>query len=844
MSQNLKIWKVSLLLLLGLLVSLYLVASTVADVYFILTEPAGGFSYDFKPELRGVAVIEVLRNSPAELGGLKAGDVILEINGAPVGNPNDFQQAYRGVELGDEVQLKIIRDNQELEISYVTERRLYVYTKSIILHLLPGAIFCYAISLIGIFVFLKKIQDRSALIFYLMLLFWALAMRGTWDLGPTLENILPRWFEWLLLPAWPLAIGLLLHFYLIFPVEKKALQKHAKPLLLLIYLPLILIVPHIYADIHQLSWRGKVLDYGWGIWLTLNFTIALFVLDHSIKHAPNPYVKRQAQIMAWGTTLSLAVPMCFLFLPDLLFDWIPPYGEFTALLLILWPATLAYAIVKHRFMDIDVIVKRGVAYALTSGIVVAAYFLLIVGVGKLVLYLTGSTSQLVTIIATLLIAALFNPVKNRIQRFVDRRFYPQRFTYREAMHAFGHELVNVVDLQKLLELLKSFFFETMQIRPVALLLYHEVERKFSVRTIAGAEMNNPPVFTHQDKVIKRLQESQHLVDLSLLKDQSGLLSEDEIARWEGLGTELALPLLSKGELTGIVTLGVKEGDEPYYKEDLDMLTALGDQINVAFKTTLLTEELREQDRLRKELEVARRIQLSSLPQSDPQIPGLEISGISIPALEVGGDYYDYIDFADGRFGVVVGDVSGKGTSAALYMSTLKGILKAASKYHRSLKDLLVEVNAIAFQSMELQSYITLMCGAFDIKGHKLSLVRAGHLPLLHYSAQDRICRQLVPKGIGVGLENGQIFKSELEEVEVAFGLGDVFLFYTDGITEARDSLGNEFETDLLAKTIQENGWEKATALREKIIAQVQKFTAEASLKDDMTLVVVKVGTSV
>jgi sigma-B regulation protein RsbU (phosphoserine phosphatase) len=275
-----------------------------------------------------------------------------------------------------------------------------------------------------------------------------------------------------------------------------------------------------------------------------------------------------------------------------------------------------------------------------------------------------------------------------------------------------------------------------------------------------------------------------------------------------------------------------------------MLTALGDQINVAFKTTLLTEELREQDRLRKELEVARRIQLSSLPQSDPQIPGLEISGISIPALEVGGDYYDYIDFADGRFGVVVGDVSGKGTSAALYMSTLKGILKAASKYHRSLKDLLVEVNAIAFQSMELQSYITLMCGAFDIKGHKLSLVRAGHLPLLHYSAQDRICRQLVPKGIGVGLENGQIFKSELEEVEVAFGLGDVFLFYTDGITEARDSLGNEFETDLLAKTIQENGWEKATALREKIIAQVQKFTAEASLKDDMTLVVVKVGTSV
>jgi sigma-B regulation protein RsbU (phosphoserine phosphatase) len=841
MSQNLKIWKISLLLLLGLLVSLYLIAGTVADVYWIVTNPVAGAEYEFDKNMGRMVVRSVVPKGPADQGGLRPGDVILIFDRKPIISQFDLDQAYREIKVGQEVEITVKRGNNELELSFVAERSLNVYGEMIFLHLLPGAFFCYTLSLIGVFVFLKKIQERSAQIFYLMLLFWALAIRDALKLGPVLDNLLPHWFAWLDLPAWPLAIGTLLHFFLLFPVEKRALQKRATLLLILIYSPLILIVPFIYADVQQLPWREHLLSRGWGIWLTLNFIAAMIVLDHSIRKAPNPHIKKQAQIMAWGTTLSLAVPLCFYWLPKLLFDQELPWGEFAAYLLTLWPITLAYVIVKHRFMDIDVMVKRGVAYALTSGIVVAAYFLLVVGVGKLVLYFTGYTSQLVTIIATVLIAALFNPVKNKIQNFVNHRFYPNRFLYREAIQAFGRELVNVVDLQKLMELLKAFFLETMQIRPVALLLHQKEEEIFAVHTIAGAEINNPPQFRRLDKVIQRLRDRQRLVDLSPLKEQPEPLPEDEIKRWQALEAELVLPLLSQGELAGIITLGMKEGDEPYYKEDLEMLAALSNQINVAFKNTLLTEELREQDRLRRELEVARRIQLRSLPQADPAYPGLQISGVSIPALEVGGDYYDYIILADGRLGVVVGDVSGKGTSAAFYMSTLKGILKTAAKYHRSLRDLVVEVNAIAYQSMELQSYITLMCGAYDVRDRKLSLVRAGHLPLLHYSARERACRQLVPKGIGVGLEIGPIFGTELEEIEVPLIPGDVFLFYTDGITEARDALGHEFETERLIQTVQENGWEDAPALREKIISQVQAFARETSQKDDMTVVVVKVG---
>lgn len=836
MSQPLKIWKISLLLLLGLLVFLFLAASTVADIYWTFANPAIGITYEFDPALGRIEVVRVEPDSPAETAGLRASDAILTYNHLPVTSEKGFERALQSVVVGQTVELLIFRGANEVKISFVAENPLKVYTERILLGLLPGAVFCYALSLIAIFVFLKKIQDRMANIFYLMLLFWALAMRDALGLGSNVDTILPDWVEWLRWPSWPLAVGAFLHFCLIFPVENKTFQKRHALFLILIYLPLILLVPKIYAEATHASWGDKLLDYGWGVWLTLNFVIAMIVLDHSIRRAPNPYIKKQAQIMASGTALSLSIPLCYAFLPDLLFDAKLPYAEFTALLLILWPVTLAYVIVKHRFMDIDVIVKKGVAYALMSGFVVKAYFLLVLGVGQLVLFLTDSQSQLVTIVATLLIAALFNPVKNRVQNFVDRRFYPNRFVYREAVQSFRHQLVNVVDLEKLIELLKSFLVGTMRIQPVVWYMRQSATAKLTANAASGLDAAALPDFAVEDKAIRRLQESRQLVDFSLLKEH---LADDEKNRWERLQAELALPLLSKGNLVGMLTLGTKAGDEPYYKEDLELLATLGDQINISLENALLTEKLREQDRFKKELEVARRIQLSSLPQADPQIPGLDISGISIPALEVGGDYYDYLDFADGRFGVVVGDVSGKGTSAALYMSQLKGMLQVGAKHHRSVKELVVEVNAITYQSITAQSFITLMCAAFDVKSQRLSLVRAGHLPLLHYSATKKTCQQLIPKGIGVGLENGSLFKAELEEIELPFAAGDVFLFYTDGITEARNLAGREFETEVLASIIQENGWESAVALREKIVAQVHQFAAAASPQDDMTLVVVK-----
>ena len=837
--NHFKLWKITLLLLLGLLVFLYIFLNTAAELYVAFAKPVSGLHFHFNKAQESVIIYDVKPGGQAAVAGLQKDDEILTLNNTSIAGSGDFIKALWGVKIGELVEIKVLRENAEVKIAFISERQ--VNAELIFLSLLPGMLFGYALCLIGTFVLLKRIQDKEARIFYLMLIFWALAMHNTFPSGYFLHNVLPFWFrDIIMLPSWPLAIGLFLHFLLIFPVQNKTFEKYPKFSLLFIYAPLVLIVPHTYGLINELQWTQKLLQYGWGIWLFAHFTIALCILGRFVKRAPNPHIKKQSEIMLTGTFLSLGIPMLLFFLPTLLFGKSFPYAEFSGILIILWPVTLAYTIVKHRFMNIDFIIKRGVRYALISGFVIAAYFLLIVGIGQLVLDLSKTKSQIVTILATLFIAALFNPVKNRIQNFVERKFYPTRFTYIESVRAFGHELVNILDLDKVLERLTSFLAETIKISPVVIYWYHPDDGEFKVRKSNVNGVTELPVFTDGDKVVKKLKKDQQLVDLSPLKAEPDLLSDEETERWKQLQGEMVLPLMSKGDVVGLLSIGPKKNEEPYYKEDIELLESLNDRINISLDNALLTEELREQDRMKKELEVARRIQLSSLPQKDPNVPGLDISGISIPALEVGGDYYDYIEFKDGRFGVVVGDVSGKGTSAALYMSQLKGILNTASQYHQSLKRLMEEVNAIIFRSIEHQSFITLIFGAFDLKNRKFNLVRAGHLPVLYYNGQTQSCRQLTPGGIGVGLENGKIFKSEIKEVALTFKSGDIFLFYTDGVTEAHNPLGDEFETKLLEDLLCEHGSESALSLREKIVHKVSDFSEGIPQSDDLTLVVIKI----
>ncbi len=245
-----------------------------------------------------------------------------------------------------------------------------------------------------------------------------------------------------------------------------------------------------------------------------------------------------------------------------------------------------------------------------------------------------------------------------------------------------------------------------------------------------------------------------------------------------------------------------------------------------------------QERLQKELAVAGIIQKHSLPRHNPAVPGLEVAGICISATEVGGDYYDYLEVGKGRLGVMVGDVSGKGTSAALYMSKLQGIIRALQSLHHSPSQLLAAANNLIYGTIEKNSFITLTYAIFDLNQRHVLLCRAGHNATLHL--QGRGSHLLIPRGLGLGLAKSEIFVRETEELRLPLNSHDTFIFYTDGLVEARNLSGQEFGEENLVKLAAQYSDLHAEPLKQKIIEEAQKFVGYATQHDDMTVLVAKV----
>jgi phosphoserine phosphatase RsbU/P len=263
----------------------------------------------------------------------------------------------------------------------------------------------------------------------------------------------------------------------------------------------------------------------------------------------------------------------------------------------------------------------------------------------------------------------------------------------------------------------------------------------------------------------------------------------------------------------------------------------------------LLQQKAEKERLAQELKVARDIQMSLLPQGPVRMQGLALMGYCEPAREVGGDYYDFLHLDDHRLGVLIADVAGKGTSAALYMAELKGLMLALSQRHRSPRALLIDANRIMAQQLDPRSFITMTYLVIDLEARTLTHARAGHCPLLHLPASDPVsdegpprARTLTPDGLVLGLQidNGETFDRLLEEVSIPLAAGDLFVLYTDGVTEATNDAGEWFGDRRLAALIEEHGALPFNELRERMLREVEVFAGAQAQHDDMTWVLIRV----
>lgn len=298
-------------------------------------------------------------------------------------------------------------------------------------------------------------------------------------------------------------------------------------------------------------------------------------------------------------------------------------------------------------------------------------------------------------------------------------------------------------------------------------------------------------------------------------------------------SEMVAPIISNTEVIGVFDL---ESDElnAYSDDDLEVLMLLASQVAIIIEKVMLHEQLIEKKRLEGQLEVARQVQLELLPARDPELGGYDISAYNYPTEEVSGDYYDWVKIFDDQIGLVIADVSGKGVPAALLMAFLRASLRAATHIGYSPHISMAKVNYLLWESIERNQFVTAFYGILDATNKTLSYTNAGHNPPLLLDKNGKA--KFIDKG---SLPLGMFRDTRYHEYYLTTEPGDVLLLYTDGVTEAQNSHGEEFGRTRLAEAARANQQLSARDLITAVKNEVMEWTEGQGATDDATFFVIK-----
>jgi serine phosphatase RsbU (regulator of sigma subunit) len=303
---------------------------------------------------------------------------------------------------------------------------------------------------------------------------------------------------------------------------------------------------------------------------------------------------------------------------------------------------------------------------------------------------------------------------------------------------------------------------------------------------------------------------------------------------QGVRSVLAVPLGVGANVFGIIYADSPLAEGRFTEDHLKVLTTLASVAAIRVENARLTEEQMERERLEREQQVASEIQQRFLPATAPIVAGYELQGISFPCYEIGGDYYDFIQRDDGRLVVALGDVSGKGTAAALLMSSLHAAIHAQADIHNSLAKTIGAVNRYLVESIPANRFVTLFYAELDPKNGALAFLNAGHNPPLIVHAGGTM-EQLAAGGLPLGIMSNADFR----EGRTQLHYGDVLVIYSDGVSEACNPAGEEFGPTRLYEVVARNMDASAGGIRDRIESALTKFCQGTPAADDITLVICK-----
>ena len=410
----------------------------------------------------------------------------------------------------------------------------------------------------------------------------------------------------------------------------------------------------------------------------------------------------------------------------------------------------------------------------------------------------------------------------------------------ESLQSLSRAVSSVLNVDKLTEMISEFTAEYSNSQFSWLVLRETDDDAFYLMSSHGLTDEQ------KDNMNFRIDEGTSGL---IFKSGEPLISQD-VAREEStkhlkawnaaIKSLIGYPLISEAGVIGILYAGMNE-EYGYDNEDIDLLGAFSNHIVIALENAKLVEGSIEKERLEHELRLAHEVQLNLLPKGVPVLPDdIDIAAASMPANEVGGDYFDFIEIDENRIGLVIGDVSGKGTSAAFYMAEIKGMIQAYSRIYDSPCKILCDVNRALWGNMDRRSFISLTYAIVDTKKHKMKFSRAGHMPVLHYYEKENEWSEQAPKGIGLGLDEGDIFEKVIEEVEIKLKSDELYFFYTDGASDAMNNGQEEFGEENLKKSLSKYYHLSCEEIKANLINDIWNHIGNQDVHDDITMIIMKI----
>ncbi len=297
-------------------------------------------------------------------------------------------------------------------------------------------------------------------------------------------------------------------------------------------------------------------------------------------------------------------------------------------------------------------------------------------------------------------------------------------------------------------------------------------------------------------------------------------------------SEIAVPIVSSGDVVGALNL---ESDtlDAFSEADTEFLEFFAVAAAISIEKAILHCEMIEKHRIEQQLRIAREVQGALLPVADPALAGYDIAGMNVPTWEIGGDYFDYLPQPDGRLGIAIADVSGKGVAAALIMATFRAALRAQRPRDLPLDQVGTRLNRILLDSMDSSRFVTAVYGLLDRETGTFTYANCGHNPPLLLRVAGG-CETLTSSGPALGMWPGAQFKPD----DVALEPGDTLVLYTDGVIEVMNAGGEMFGVERLEDVLRQHAGRPSRQLVRAVVDATQAFASRRAYDDDFTLVIV------